>query len=92
MTRTEVLAMQTGMPRTRTATVDVLLKLLVPHYVQPVPHRNTLKAWLKAAGIEKIKVGGCDGGRWASVYYNVAQAEAMLSKMFGSVERVKGVV
>lgn len=67
----------------RTATLDELLKTIVPLFVNPPPTKETLRAWF-----EKAKIPCCKNNPMAKrgggpIYYNVSAVEKFFRRRMG---------
>jgi hypothetical protein len=60
----------------RTATLDVLIRQTLPHFLNPIPHRDTLRAWFKHLPKFKANPAAKRGG--GNVFYSVAAVEKFL--------------
>jgi len=64
--------------RARTATLAQLRETLLPSYLDPVPHDDTLRAWFDRAQIPRLKSNPHAKRGGGLVYYSVAAVEKML--------------
>ncbi len=69
--------------KAKLATVDELMKTLVPSYLDPVPTKRTLKEWFKRANISFLKANPNARNGGGVVWYSVAEVERMLRQMSG---------
>jgi trehalose utilization protein len=62
----------------RAATMDELVQSVVPNFLTPVPHPETLRAWFNAARIPRFKSNPTAKRGGGRVYYQVAAVEKLL--------------
>lgn len=62
----------------RLATLDQLLKTIIPAYLTPPPSRETLREWFDAARIPRFKANPTARRGGGPVYYSVAAVEKFL--------------
>jgi hypothetical protein len=61
----------------RAATLDELLKTVVPLFITPAPSRDTLRVWLDNAGVSRFKANPCAKRGGGPVYYSVSAVEKL---------------
>jgi hypothetical protein len=62
-------------PTARLATLDQLLEMTVPVFLDPPPARDTLRNWLDVAKIPRFKANPMARRGGGHVYYHVASVE-----------------
>ena len=62
----------------RLATLDQLLKTIIPAYLTPPPGRETLREWFDAVRIPRFKANPTARRGGGPVYYSVAAVEKFL--------------
>jgi hypothetical protein len=62
----------------RLATLDELLKSIIPVFLSPVPSRHTLRLWLDAAKVPRFKSNPLAKRGGGPCYYQVAAVEKFL--------------
>ena len=62
----------------RAATIDELLSNVVPNFLQPPPSRDTLRAWLDAANVPRMKSNPHAKRGGGPCYYSVPAVEKLL--------------
>jgi hypothetical protein len=70
MTRSEAQA--------RLATLEQLEKTTLPLFLDPIPTRETLRAWFDAAGVPRFKTNPTARRGGGPVWYSVAAVEKFL--------------
>lgn len=68
----------------RMVSLEVLLKEVLPNFVQPVPSKVALRKWLDAANVKRFKPNPIAKRGGGPCYYEVAGVEKMLrNRMLG---------
>ncbi len=67
----------------RTATLDELLKTVVPLFVSPPPSKRRLKSWLDRARVSRCKANPLASRGGGQVYYNVSGVEKYFRRRMG---------
>jgi hypothetical protein len=62
------------------ATIDHLLKTLIPLHLDPVPKKRTMVNWLDTAGVPKLKANPSAKRGGGFVYYSVSHVEKLLTR------------
>ena len=62
----------------RLATLDQLVKTLIPAHLTPVPSRETLRTWFDTARIPRLKTNPAAKRGGGPVFYSVAAVEKFL--------------
>jgi hypothetical protein len=62
----------------RMATLDQLVKTLIPAYLTPAPSHETLRAWFDAARIPRFKCNPAAKRGGGTVFYSVGAVEKLL--------------
>jgi hypothetical protein len=62
----------------RLATLDQLLKTVIPAYLEPAPGRETLRDWFDAARIPRFKANPAARRGGGPVFYSVTAVEKFL--------------
>ena len=65
-------------PSARLATLESLVKTLIPAYLDPPPSHETLRDWFDAARIPRFKANPSAKRGGGQVYYSVAAVEKFL--------------
>ena|ERR1017187_6815135 len=65
-------------PSARLATLEQLVKTLIPAYLTPTPSRETLREWFDAARIPRFKANPAARRGGGPVFYSVAAVEKFL--------------
>jgi hypothetical protein len=65
-------------PTARLATLDQLLKTLIPAHLDPIPSHETLRDWFDAARIPRFKSNPAAKRGGGPVFYSVAAVEKFL--------------
>ena len=68
-------------PRARLATLAELRKNLLPSYLSPVPHPDTLRAWFDDANVTRLKTNPRARRGGGVVYYSVAGVERLMKSL-----------
>ncbi len=63
----------------RLADLDQLIKTTITAYVNPVPSRETLRAWFDAAKVRRFKANPQATRGGGTVFYYVADVEKLFS-------------
>ena len=66
--------------RARTATLAQLRETVLPAYLDPLPHDDTLRAWFDRAKIPRLKSNPHAKRGGGLVYYSVSAVEKMLKQ------------
>ncbi len=64
-----------NMQRPRLATLDELLKSVVPNFLSPVPPKRTFKGWLDNARIPRFKSNCAASRGGGTCWYSIAATE-----------------
>ena len=67
--------------RARLATLAELRKNLLPTYLAPIPHDDTMRAWLDEANVPRLKTNPHAKRGGGVVYYSVSAVEKMLKNL-----------
>lgn len=62
----------------RLATLDQLIENTIPHFLVPIPSRETLRAWFDAAGVPRFKCNPSAQRGGGPCFYSVAAVEKFL--------------
>jgi hypothetical protein len=62
----------------RLATLDQLVKTLIPAYLTPIPSHETLREWFDTARIPRFKANPAARRGGGPVFYSVAAVEKFL--------------
>jgi hypothetical protein len=62
----------------RLATMDELIKNVIPLFICPVPCRETLRSWFDAAKVPRFKANPLAKRGGGPCYYQVAAVEKLL--------------
>jgi hypothetical protein len=62
----------------RLATLDQLVKTLIPAYLTPIPSHETLREWFDGARISRFKANPAARRGGGPVFYSVAVVEKFL--------------
>jgi type VI protein secretion system component VasA len=73
----------TQMPRARLATVDELLRTLIPAYLSPIPSKKSVTQMLKAARVQSFKSNPTAKRGGGRVFYSVSGTEKLLRHRSG---------
>lgn len=65
-------------PSARLATLESLVKTLIPAYLDPPPRHETLRDWFDGARIPRFKANPAAKRGGGPVYYSVAAVEKFL--------------
>jgi hypothetical protein len=65
-------------PTARLATLDQLLKTLIPAHLDPIPSNETLRDWFDAARIPRFKSNPAAKRGGGPVFYSVSAVEKFL--------------
>jgi len=66
----------------RAATLDELIKNVIPLFISPVPSRDTLRNWFDAANLPRFKSNPNAKRGGGPCYYSVAAVEKLLKARF----------
>lgn len=69
---------QVPQPKARLATLDVLLDTTIPAFIEPVPHRDTIRHWFDTAKIPRFKSNPVAKRGGGPVFYSVSHVEKFL--------------
>lgn len=69
------------MPRARLATLARLRETVLPGWLDPLPHDDTLRAWLDDANVPRLKTNPHAKRGGGVVFYSVAGVERMLKNL-----------
>jgi len=73
--------MDTNLPqRARLATLDELLRDVVPNHISPPPLRDTFRAWLDRANIPRFKTNMAARRGGGVCFYSVSHVEKLLTR------------
>ena len=72
------LGMPNLIPSARLATLEQLVKTLIPAYLTPTPSHETLREWFDAARIPRFKANPAARRGGGPVFYSVAAVEKFL--------------
>jgi len=70
--------MKSAPENARLATLDGIIKEVLPLFVHPVPSRDTVRSWLDNANIPRFKSNPTARRGGGPVYYSVAATEKFL--------------
>lgn len=62
----------------RLATMDELIKNILPNFLAPIPHPDTLRAWFDRAKVRRLKSNPTARRGGGTVYYVVSDVEKLL--------------
>lgn len=65
-------------PTARLATLDQMIEIMLPNFLNPVPSRETLRAWFDAAKVPRFKANPLARRGGGHVFYSVAHVEKLL--------------
>jgi hypothetical protein len=74
------LGMPNLIPTARLASLEQLVKTLIPAYLTPTPSHETLREWFDAARIPRFKANPAARRGGGPVFYSVAAVEKFLQK------------
>ena len=64
-----------AIPRARLATLGQLIENVLPNFIQPIPCRETLRAWFDAGNVPRFKPNPSARRGGGAVFYSVAGVE-----------------
>lgn len=73
----------------RAASLDELLKDVVPNFLKPVPKRDTFRDWLDRAGIPRFKQNPTAARGGGVCFYSVPHVEKFLRNRMTGPRRVQ---